>query len=208
MLIANDLSYTYPGGTRLDFPDLTCGGGETRLLLGPSGSGKTTLLQLLAGLRTPATGSVTIDGTRLDELSGRALDRFRGANIGLVFQTPHFVRSVSVLHNLRLAQQLSGEGVDDKRIIDTLERLDVAEKRNSLPSRLSVGQQQRVAIARAVLNEPKIILADEPTSALDDRNAERVLSLLTDNAARVGAGLLIITHDNRLTSVVPNQTTL
>ena len=208
MLVARNLSFTYPGGTRLDFPDLRCAAGETRLLLGPSGSGKTTLLQLLAGLRKPTAGTVTVDGTRLDGLSGRELDRFRGGNVGLVFQTPHFVRSVSVLHNLRLAQQLGGKGTDDERIIDTLDRLDVAEKITSLPSRLSVGQQQRVAIARAVLNEPKIILADEPTSALDDRNAERVLSLLTENAARVGAGLLIITHDNRLTSVVPNQTSL
>ncbi|NJC25002.1 ABC transporter ATP-binding protein [Neolewinella antarctica] len=208
MLQAQDLSYTYPNGETLRFPDLTCAAGETRLLLGKSGSGKTTLLQLLAGLRSPATGSVEIDGTAVNTLTGSALDRFRGAKVGMVFQTAHFIRSVSIRDNLRLAQSLGGKPVDDRRIEELLTDLDVAHKTHAFPAKLSVGQQQRVAIARAVINQPAVILADEPTSALDDDNALQVLTLLQSQAAAVNAALLIVTHDNRLTSAIANQTTL
>ena len=208
MLLTEDLSYRYPGGETLRFPDLDCPDGQTRLLLGQSGSGKTTLLQLLAGLRQPASGQVVVNGQDLSQLSGQARDRFRGRHIGLVFQTPHFLRALSVRENLRIAQQLAGEPADDRRIADLLDRLDIGHKATSLPSRLSVGQQQRAAIARAVINQPALILADEPTSALDDTNARAVADLLREQAAAVNATLLIVTHDNRLTSVLPHQTKL
>ena len=208
MLLTEDLSYRYPGGETLRFPDLDCPDGQTRLLLGQSGSGKTTLLQLLAGLRQPASGQVVVNGQDLSQLSGQARDRFRGRHIGLVFQTPHFLRALSVRENLRIAQQLAGEPADDRRIADLLDRLDIGHKATSLPSRLSVGQQQRAAIARAVINQPALILADEPTSALDDTNARAVADLLREQAAAVNATLLIVTHDNRLTDLVAHQTTL
>ena len=208
MLIAKNLSYSYPGGSALNFPDFSCAARETRLLLGASGSGKTTMLQLLAGLRKPTTGTVTVAGTDLSSLSTAELDKFRGANIGMVFQTPHFVRSISIENNLRLAQQLGGKAIDGRHVAAVLTHLGLGDKLNSLPTKLSVGQQQRVAIARAIINGPRVILADEPTSALDDDNARRVLGLLRENAERVGASLLIVTHDNRLTAVVPNQTVL
>ncbi|OAV45679.1 ABC transporter ATP-binding protein [Lewinella sp. 4G2] len=208
MLEAKNLSYQYPGGAALTFPDITCAAGETRLLLGKSGSGKTTLLQLLAGLRQPSTGGVTIGGTDLNALSGRQLDQFRGGNIGMVFQTAHFVRGLTVQKNLELAQSLAGKPRDDDRIKQLLQRLDLAGQGGKLPGKLSVGQQQRAAIARAVLNQPAVILADEPTSALDDDNARAVLALLQEEAAAVNATLLIVTHDNRLTTVVPNHTYL
>ena len=208
MLRTRQLSYTYPGGERLTFPDLTCAAGETLLLLGKSGSGKTTLLQLLAGLRRPTTGGVVLRDTTLQSLSGTALDRFRGRHIGMIFQTAHFVRSVTVRENLRLAQSLPGLPADDARIDALLTSLDVAEKSSTLPGRLSVGQQQRVAIARAVLNRPSVILADEPTSALDDENAYAVLDLLRSRATEVGAALVIVTHDTRLTQRVAQQITL
>lgn len=208
MLRATNLSYTYPGGETIRFPDLNCPAGETRLLLGKSGSGKTTLLQLLAGLRTPETGEVVIAQQILGKISGSALDKFRGTHLGMVFQTAHFVRSVSVRQNLRLTQQLARKAIDDERIDRLLTDLDVAHKADALPARLSVGQQQRVAIARAVLNQPAVILADEPTSALDDTNAMQVLQLLQEQAGAVKATLLIVTHDTRLTEVITQQTSL
>lgn len=208
MLQASNLTFRYSGGTSLSFPDLSCAAGETHLLLGDSGSGKTTMLQLLSGLRRPATGRVIIRDTDITSLSGRELDQFRGQHIGLVFQTAHFLRALSVQENLAVAMQLAGNRVDQPRIKALLDQLDLGEKLDVRPGNLSVGQQQRVAIARAVVNQPSVILADEPTSALDDRNTRQVLSLLQEQAEAVGAALLIVTHDNRLTEVVSRHTRL
>lgn len=208
MLEATDLSYVYPGGESLHFPDLHCARGETRLLLGKSGSGKTTLLQLLAGLRKPASGKVMVEGTDLGALSGEALDKFRGQRVGMVFQTSHFVRALSVEENLLLAQQLAGKTPDRNRIADLLGQLDLGGKAGSKPAALSVGQQQRAAIARAIVNQPALILADEPTSALDDENTAQVVTLLRQQAAAVEATLLIVTHDTRLTDIISEQTRL
>jgi putative ABC transport system ATP-binding protein len=208
MLSSNNLSFNYPGGEVLQFPDLECQAGETRLLLGKSGSGKTTLLQLLAGLRQPSTGEVIINGQRLNGLTGTALDHFRGQNVGMIFQTAHFLRALTVRENLAMAQQLAGKPVDRSRIDSLLDQLDLGGKGKALPGRLSVGQQQRVAIARAIINQPAVIFADEPTSALDDDNTQQVIDLLQSQAAAVSATLLIVTHDNRLTGIIPQQTQL
>jgi ABC-type lipoprotein export system ATPase subunit len=175
------------------------------LLLGASGSGKTTLLQLLAGLRTPTSGKVMVDEQVLGELSGSQLDQFRGKKLGIIFQTSHFVRSVSIAENLALAQKLAGNPVDYQRIQDLLDQLSIGNKANASPANLSVGQQQRAAIARAIINQPSVILADEPTSALDDANTQQVIDLLREQAAAVNATLLIVTHDNRLTRIIDQQ---
>jgi len=208
MLSSKNLSFTYPGGEALKFPDLDCSAGETRLLLGKSGSGKTTMLQLLAGLRQPASGEVTINGQKLNKLSGTELDHFRGQHVGMIFQTAHFLRALTVRENLAMAQQLAGKPIDRLRIDGLLEQLDLGGKGNALPDRLSVGQQQRAAIARAIVNQPAVIFADEPTSALDDDNTRQVIELLQSQAAAVNASLLIVTHDNRLTGIIPQQTHL
>ena len=209
MLRTQNLGYRYAGADHeLTFPDLDCAAGRPHLLLGPSGAGKTTLLQLLAGLRAPHRGSVWIDGQDLYALPLAARDRFRGRNVGLVFQTAHFVRSVNVVQNLLLAQTSAGLPPDRARALSLLADLGLEAKAGKSPEALSVGERQRVGIARAVLNEPRVLLADEPTSALDDGNARRVLDLLTDAAQRTGAALLIVTHDNRLTDLVDQKTSL
>lgn len=198
MLQTNNLSFTYSGGTPIAFPDITFAHGEHGLLLGESGSGKTTLLHLLGGLRTPLVGEVLIDKVKINQLSASKLDKFRGRNIGIIFQQAHFVRSLTVAENLKLAQQLAGLKPNQNRVIELLNELNLGHKINAATTDLSVGEQQRVAIARAVINQPKLILADEPTSALDDQNTSKVIQLLKSQAEEVNATLLIVTHDKRL----------
>lgn len=198
MLQTNQLQFSYTGAQTMTFPDFTCKKGEQWLLLGQSGSGKTTLLHLLGGLLSPTRGEVTVGETSLKSMSTTALDKFRGKHIGIIFQKAHFVRSLTVQENLILAQQLAGVAIDKTRISDLLNRLNVGHKLHAKTNELSQGEQQRVAIARAIVNQPDVILADEPTSALDDENCEEVIRLLEEQAAAVGATLLVVTHDGRL----------
>ena len=205
MLKSINLSFQYSGAPSISFPDFTAEKGDQWLILGPSGSGKTTLLHLLGGLLSPSTGNITLDDLHYSAFSPAKLDKFRGENIGIVFQKAHAVQSLSVMENLLLAQQLGGKILDKKKIMDLLERLQIAHKANQKPNRLSAGEQQRVAIARAVINQPRLILADEPTSALDDKNSTEVQNLLKESADAVKAILLVVTHDNRLKATFPKQ---
>lgn len=205
MLETYNLRYSYDKATPIHFPDIRCQKGEQWLLLGQSGSGKTTLLHLLGGLLTPQYGSIQVDNTDIAQLQGSVLDQFRGQHIGIIFQTAHFVKALTVEENLILAQQLAGVKLDKSRISHILGKLNLAHKLKSKPNDLSVGEQQRVAIARALINRPSVILADEPTSALDDKNTEEVIQLLEQQAAEVGATLLIVTHDGRLKNYFKNQ---
>jgi putative ABC transport system ATP-binding protein len=198
MLRTENLSFDYGDGGKMEFPDIFCAAGEHWLLLGQSGSGKTTLLQLLAGLRTPQTGDITIGQTLINTLSPSKLDTFRGRNIGIIFQQPHFVPSLNVEENLALAQYMAGLTPDFERIYHLLDRLNIQHKKKAKTSALSVGEQQRAAIARALVNQPKLILADEPSSALDDMHTDEVIQLLEEQANEVNASLLVVTHDNRL----------
>jgi len=198
MLKSQNLQYSYSANTQLQFPDIQANTGEHWLILGQSGCGKTTLLHLLAGLLTPKQGSVKIGDTEMTKLSGAKLDKFRGQNIGIVFQKPHFVKALTVVENLRMAQYLAGVPQDDARIKAILERLNLAHKLKSRTDALSEGEKQRVAIARAILNRPAVILADEPTSALDDKNCEEVIQLLKNEANEQQSTLFIVTHDQRL----------
>lgn len=208
MIEARSLEYNYPGGVKLSYPDISCEKGTSCLLLGASGSGKTTLLHMLAGILSPSKGSIIFDGNDIVKYSKKELDGFRGKEIGIVFQRPHFVNALSVIENLCLAQRLAGFTVDKSKALDLLKRLNIAQKANASVKALSQGEKQRVAIARALINNPALILADEPTSALDDANAKEVLALLQDVSKESNASLLIVTHDNRLTDVVKNQITL
>jgi len=205
MIQVSKLSHSYGGGNSISFPDFSVEKGEKMLLLGQSGCGKTTLLHLLGGLMPAQQGSVSIGETDLSNLSSGKLDKFRGKNIGIIFQKPHFVKALTVMENLVLTQQLAGVQVDKVALGNLLEQLNIGNKANAKTSNLSQGEQQRVAIARALANQPKVILADEPTSALDDKNTDEVIKLLEKHAAEQGATLIIVTHDNRLKEHFPNR---
>jgi putative ABC transport system ATP-binding protein len=141
---------------------------------------------------------VEVSGQSLAKLSGATLDRWRGATVGIVLQALHLVRHLSVRDNLCLAQYLAHLPQDDIRIQDTLASLGVGDKAARRPDELSQGERQRVAIARAVVNRPKLLLADEPTANLDDAAAARAVDLLSEQAARHGATLVVATHDARV----------
>lgn len=198
VLSSLELSYQYPKGSRLKFPDIFIKKGDHALLLGESGSGKTTLLHLLSGLLIPASGAVTLMEQNLSALRGSKLDAYRANNMGFIFQEAHLLRNLTVQENIKLAQSLSNNPVDETAISNLLAQLQISDKAGSLPNQLSRGQKQRVAIARAIINRPSLLLADEPTAALDDKNTELVMQLLFDLANNYGSTLLIATHDKRI----------
>jgi len=198
VIAVRGLSHRYAQQEVLRLSDWKVAQGERWLVLGPSGCGKTTLLHILAGLVPPSEGQVEVAGENLRKLEGARLDRWRATSVGIVLQALHLVKHLSVRDNLRLAQYLAKAPQDDARIDDTLGALGVAAKSARRPSELSQGEQQRVAIARAVVNRPKLVLADEPTANLDDAAAATVVDLLSEQAARYGATLVVATHDARV----------
>ena len=201
MIYTKDLTYAHPNGRLLQFPDLACEGGNALLITGPSGTGKTTLLHLLAGLLRPASGNVTVGGTSLPQLNTAAMDVFRGKNIGLVFQRPHFIGSLSLKENLLLPAALVKQPVFSERLQQLADHLRIGGLLLKKPAQLSQGEQQRASIARALMQRPQVLLADEPTASLDDPNCEAVAQLLAEQSREQNAALLIVTHDNRLKQI-------
>lgn len=208
IISAENITFSYNKEQSFILPDLYCSAGSTILITGDSGKGKTTYLHILAGLLKPSTGKILIDGTDIVALSEGKNDKFRGQNIGLVFQKSHFISSLTVLENIEMASWLATGKKNTARAKKLLEQLDIKSQENKIPSQLSIGQQQRVSIARALMNEPKVLLADEPTSSLDDKNAEKVIELLTGLSKEYKAALIIVTHDNRIKERFINQLTL
>lgn len=202
---SNNLSFQYSGGNQISYPDVQVSGGESLLILGQSGCGKTTLLHLLGGLLRPKTGQVLIHNQDTTLLSDKKLDAFRGQHIGFIFQKAHFVQSLSVKDNILLASYLSGKPFDASDFQLLTNKLGIAALLHKMPSSLSQGEQQRVSIARAILHKPDLVLADEPTSSLDDENTSKVASLLMDLSAAFKVALIIVTHDERLKSLIPRQ---
>lgn len=203
MIHCRQLAYRYGGGPSLQFPDLDLPQGGVLLLQGPSGSGKSTWLALAAGLLRPTGGEIIVAGQSLAALRPVAVDAWRARAIGFLPQRLHLSEALTVGANLALAQWAAGVPDDPAtvgRVLATLGLTDLAARR---PSQLSGGQAQRVALARAVLLQPRIILADEPTASLDDAAAAAALQLLADSAARLGASLVIATHDARVPAALP-----
>ena len=201
MIHTHELTYTYPQGATLRFPDVQLPQGGVLVLRGNSGSGKSTWLALLAGLLTPQSGTLTVAGQLLNSLSASQRDAWRAKNLGFLPQKLHLSEALTVAGNLSLAYFAAGlpdNAAAKAHILNTLDALDVADLAQRKPSQLSGGQAQRVALARAVLLNPKIILADEPTASLDDDAAESALQLLQTSAQRSQATLVVATHDQRV----------
>lgn len=208
MISTKNITFSYNKDQNFIMPDLFCQAGSTILVTGNSGKGKTTYLHILAGLLKPKSGEIFIDNNEITHLKGSKADKFRGKNIGVVFQKSHFIASLSVLENLEMASWLATGKKHTKRAKELLNKLDILEQAHKQPSQLSVGQQQRVSIARALINEPKVLLADEPTSSLDDKNADNVIELLEILSKEYKAALIIVTHDSRIKAKFTNQITM
>jgi putative ABC transport system ATP-binding protein len=204
MLTVSNLALGYDGKKIADLPALHLAKGAECLITGNSGSGKTTLLYTIAGLMKPLGGQIVINGTDITTLSEAARDRFRGQHLGIIFQTLHLVKSLSVLSNILLSSYAAGVAQDKKHALSILEQLGLLDKKDVFPAALSQGQAQRVAIARALLLRPSLILADEPTSSLDDHHTETVITLIKQVAKETGATLLISTHDSRVKAHFPH----
>ncbi len=197
MFKALGLIHRYSSDSVIHYPDWQVGQGEHWLLTGPSGAGKTTLLHLLGALLRPHEGSLQIAGTDMLGLTEAQRDAFRGKYIGIVFQRPHLIDTLTILENLLLAQYFAGTKQDKHHCRNLLNSLGL-EKPDAYPHALSQGQLQRVSIARAVINRPVLLLADEPTASLDDANALHVIEMLQQSANAQGATLVIATHDYRV----------
>jgi len=185
---------------------LSVAAGECLAVLGHSGSGKSTLLNLIAGLDRPTSGSVTVDGTRVDQLGEAGSAKYRRGSIGMIFQFFNLLDDLTVLDNVLIPAQLAGMGKGEarRRAAELLGSLDIDRHAKAYPQRLSGGQRQRVAVARALMNRPALLLADEPTGALDSRAGEQVMDLLID-LNQIGQTLLIVTHDPNLATRCANR---
>lgn len=204
MISIKSVSHSYNNAQQISFKDWEISKGEQSLLLGESGSGKTTLLHILTGILKPTRGEVKIKDTSVYQLSSRDLDQFRGRNIGIIFQRPHLIKSLTITENLLMAQSFAHLPEDLSRVNEVLESLGIASKENAYPNELSQGQLQRVSIARAVINKPALLIADEPTSSLDDKNAMAVLDLLMQQSGLNQATLIVATHDKRVKDAFTN----
>ena len=177
---------------------LNIGRGETAALIGPSGSGKSTLLMVMAGLERPDAGSVKVDGTGLGRLGEDALARFRGARIGIVFQSFHLIPTMTALENVAIPLEFAGVAEAFGRAGVELVAVGLADRLGHYPAQLSGGEQQRVALARALAPNPAILVADEPTGNLDEATGASIIDLMFALKRERGATLIVVTHDPAL----------
>ncbi len=208
MLTLTDLHAGYNGQSIVHIPALSLDAGQTCLLRGQSGSGKTTLLHTLAGILQPVSGKIDILGTDIATLTESRRDRFRGENIGIVFQTLHLVKSLNVLDNVLLGSFVNDRAQDTEKALSLLTSAGLDNMHDKPITSLSQGQAQRVAIARALLASPKLLLADEPTSSLDDTTASQIMQLLLAGCAQNKTTLIVSSHDARIASSFDQVITL
>jgi putative ABC transport system ATP-binding protein len=174
--------------------------GETAGLIGPSGSGKSTLLMVMAGLEQPDLGTVKVDGVNLGKLGEDALARFRGARIGIVFQSFHLIPTMTALENVAIPLELAGAAAPFEQARAELAAVGLKDRLSHYPAQLSGGEQQRVALARALAPSPTILVADEPTGNLDEANGAAIIDLMLALKRDRGATLILVTHDLALAS--------
>jgi len=205
MIQLRGVSKTVPSGngtlTILHPLDLVVPARQVVAITGPSGSGKSTLLGLIAGLDSPSTGRISIDGTDITSLDEDALARLRGKRIGFVFQFFHLLPSLTALENVLIPMEIAGVSGARTRAAALLAEVGLSERGHHYPSQLSGGEQQRVAIARALANDPPLLLADEPTGNLDSTTGRHVIELLLEINRSRGTTLVLVTHDPELAAV-------
>ena len=188
--------------------DYTISSGQFVAVVGPSGSGKSTLLGLLAGLDSPTTGEILIDGVDITRLSEDRLAKLRGEKIGFVFQFFHLVPSLTAFENVLIPMEISGRRDAVPRARRLLEEVGLTERAHHYPSQLSGGEQQRIAIARALANDPPIVLADEPTGNLDSTIGRHIMELLLSVQRSRTSTLVLVTHDAELASLADSRLVL
>ena len=177
---------------------LTIARGEAVGIVGASGSGKSTLLMIMAGLERADRGEVEIDGVKLGNLCEDALARFRGARMGIVFQSFHLIPTMTALENVAAPLELAGAPRAFERAREELDQIGLGDQMGHYPAQLSGGEQQRVALARALCPRPSLLIADEPTGNLDETTGRAIMDLLFDLRAQRGATLALVTHDPAL----------
>ena len=175
--------------------DLQVEKGEFAAIIGSSGSGKSTLLHIVGGVDRANEGTVLVENENVSVMNEKHLSLYRRRRVGFVFQFYNLLPVLTVEENISLPLMLDGLRLDKMWMNELLERLNLVEKRNSLPNQLSGGQQQRAAIARALIHRPALLLADEPTGNLDSKNGREIVSLLKETVTGLGQTLLLVTHD-------------
>lgn len=200
MIRCKNLRFRYPTESfQLSLDEFFVGNGETVALIGPSGCGKTTLMNLISGILTPAEGEITVNGVLVSELAVAARQRFRLATVGLVPQNFELLEYLTIRENIlvpfRVSSLLRFSGEIADRCEDLAERAGIATQLDKFPRQLSQGERQRAALCRGLVTSPPLVLADEPTGNLDPDNQDKIVSLLLGEAARIGASVLMITHD-------------
>lgn len=202
ILDIQDLKKTYYSGDReltvLQDVNFSLQAGDTCSIVGPSGSGKTTLLGLCAGLDRASSGSVVLNGVKLDHLSEDERAQVRNQYVGFIFQNFQLIPTLTALENVMVPLELRGERHVQRQAMELLGRVGLAERHDHYPTQLSGGEQQRVSLARAFSNRPTILFADEPTGNLDEETGERVEQLLFDLNRESGTTLVLVTHDLEL----------
>ena len=172
--------------------------GELVVVVGPSGSGKTTLLNMMGGMDSCTSGSITLDGARVDQFNEKQLTDYRRYDIGFVFQFYNLVQNLTALENVELASQICRNPLPPA---DVLTQVGLAHRMGNFPAQLSGGEQQRVAIARAIAKNPKLLLCDEPTGALDYKTGKAILKLLQDTCRETGRTVVLITHNSAFCAI-------
>lgn len=185
--------------------DLEIGAGEAIGIVGPSGSGKTTLLMVLAGLERPDSGSVTIAGEQISTMNEDAVARFRGRNIGFVFQSFHLIANMTALENVAVPLELAGDKDAFEKARAELEAVGLKDRMTHYPGQLSGGEQQRVAVARALAPQPKILIADEPTGNLDTTTGKQISDLIFAQQKKRDMTFVLVTHDPALAESCDRQ---
>ena len=182
----------------LDGVSLNVEKGEFVAIIGPSGSGKSTLLHTLGGVDRPTSGNVIMNGQNVYAQNEEQLAIFRRRQVGLIYQFYNLIPVLNVVENMTLPVLMDGRKVDETRLNELLETLQLTDRQKNLPNQLSGGQQQRVSIGRALMNAPSVVLADEPTGNLDSKNSQEIVELLKLSNQKYGQTLVLITHDENI----------